>query len=88
MLRCDCTVCNGTIKTQRDYENVAGKWRCTVDSSSHFQHESDIYGDLVVFDFIDDYHQLSVKSFMVSEYHVHQFAGECVCLFSIRHIHW
>ncbi len=40
------------------------------------QHEYDVYGDLLVFDFIDAYHQLSVKSFMTSVYHVRRFGGE------------
>jgi hypothetical protein len=35
-----------------------------------------MYGDLLVFNFIDSYHQLSVKSFMTSEYHKRRFEGE------------
>jgi hypothetical protein len=39
------------------------------------QAESAIYGDLLVFDYNDNYYRLSWKSWMNSEYHVQRFSG-------------
>ncbi len=43
--------------------------------NTSIQDESEIYGDLLVFDYVDDYYRLSVKSWMNSEYHLQRFSG-------------
>lgn len=42
----------------------------------YIQIESTLYGDVLVFDYIDSYYTLSIKSWMISEYHLKRFGGE------------
>jgi hypothetical protein len=50
-------------------------WRSPSTIFVIFQLESGIFGDLLVFDYMDSYFRLSIKSKLISDYHVRRFAG-------------
>jgi hypothetical protein len=77
MPRCACALLDGTIKWSASYANDNGVVILIIYSQfKQSQDESEIYGDVLVFDYIDDYHHLSVKSWLTSEYHTQRFSGK------------